>query len=156
MTDRLISEAQAIEALLKAFAFHNYAGATAANVIRQLPTIEAEPFNCSLEEFGECSYKETGCSDCKVKEKVRNAIEAEPIKHGEWLPYGEWQVECSECGFVTTFLGEGHYCPRCGSKMDERKYIVCPKCGQKFIDHDTTSEVICGHCGAVIREAAND
>lgn len=45
--------------------------------------------------------------------------EAEPIKHGEWLPYGEWQVECSVCGFVATSLGEGHYCPYCGAKMDE-------------------------------------
>lgn len=41
--------------------------------------LTAEPFNCSLEEFGECSYRETGCSDCEVKEKVRNAIDkAEP------------------------------------------------------------------------------
>lgn len=30
--------------------------------------------NCDLTMFGDCSYKETGCSDCKIKEKIREAL----------------------------------------------------------------------------------
>jgi len=28
---------------------------------------------CILTEFGDCSYNETGCSDCTIKKKIRNA-----------------------------------------------------------------------------------
>ena len=34
--------------------------------------------DCVLKEFGNCSYSETGCSDCKVKAKIRNALSAQP------------------------------------------------------------------------------
>ena len=30
--------------------------------------------DCSLKEFGECSYNETGCSDCSVKANIREAL----------------------------------------------------------------------------------
>lgn len=30
--------------------------------------------NCVLTMFGDCSYEETGCSDCKIKEKIREAL----------------------------------------------------------------------------------
>ena len=94
--------------------------------------LTAEPFNCSLEEFGECSYRRTGCSDCEVKEKIRNAIDkAEPVKHAQWLSikvmddeadFGETDgAECSACGYTTnneywakTYY---HYCPNCGADM---------------------------------------
>lgn len=39
--------------------------------------------NCVLTMFGECSYKETGCSDCKIKEKIREALKNERPK-GKW------------------------------------------------------------------------
>ena len=90
-------------------------------------TLTAEPFNCSLEEFGECSYRETGCSDCKVKEKVRNAIDnAEPIKHGRWKPFdltwGRSVYACTSCGQAMEVPTEGDkpmydYCPYCGADM---------------------------------------
>lgn len=31
---------------------------------------------CILTEFGDCSYNETGCSDCAIKEKIRTALSA--------------------------------------------------------------------------------
>lgn len=37
--------------------------------ILNAPTIE--PNDCVLKEFGKCSYKETGCSDCKIKSNLR-------------------------------------------------------------------------------------
>jgi len=30
--------------------------------------------DCILEQFGECSYTETGCSDCKVKRRISEAL----------------------------------------------------------------------------------
>lgn len=40
---------------------------------------DAQPdTDCALKEFGNCSYSETGCSDCKVKMKIRNALSAQP------------------------------------------------------------------------------
>lgn len=66
-------------------------------------------------------------------------IEAEPVRHGRWIPvgydgyadglpvYGEW--ECSECRFEVEGEGEPplNYCPECGAKMDggdENEYAV--------------------------------
>lgn len=50
-------------------------------------------------------------------------IEAEPTKHGRWLPSdkGDCVYTCSECGFVRDayILEEKAYCPRCGARMDE-------------------------------------
>lgn len=51
--------------------------------------------------------------------------EAEPIKHGRWLPSdkGDCTYICSECGFVRDayILEEKAYCPRCGADMRERR-----------------------------------
>ena len=58
------------------------------------------------------------------------SIEAEPVRHGRWIPvgydgyadgcpvYNEW--ECSECHFACEGEGEPplNYCPNCGAKMD--------------------------------------
>ena len=30
--------------------------------------------DCILKQFGECSYAETGCSDCKVKRRISEAL----------------------------------------------------------------------------------
>ena len=30
--------------------------------------------DCVLKQFGECSYTETGCSDCKVKRRISEAL----------------------------------------------------------------------------------
>lgn len=66
--------------------------------------------NCVLTMFGECSYQETGCSDCKIIGKIGEALKNEPFlidalhkahaeikemdKHIEELneerPQGEW------------------------------------------------------------------
>lgn len=49
-------------------------------------------------------------------------IEAEPVKHGRWLPSdkGDCTYICSECGFVRDayILEEKAYCPNCGTRMD--------------------------------------
>ena len=92
----------------------------------------AEPFNCSLEEFGECSYRETGCSDCKVKEKVRNAIDnTDTVRHGHWVdvepaPWGQVYETCSECRIRQALdKGKDKFCGVCGAKMDLHEVEEC-------------------------------
>lgn len=53
------------------------------------------------------------------------AIEAEPVKHGEWVSRfaRRWKGrdQCSECGFHEKDhrdLSHYNYCPNCGAKMD--------------------------------------
>lgn len=36
------------------------------------PIVQTE--DCTLKEFGKCTYSKTGCSDCEVKSKIRNAL----------------------------------------------------------------------------------
>lgn len=38
--------------------------------------------NCILTMFGDCSYKETGCSDCKIIEKIGEALKNDCYKEG--------------------------------------------------------------------------
>ena len=41
------------------------------------PKIYGNEHNCIMTLFGECSYSETGCGDCAVVEKVRDALKGE-------------------------------------------------------------------------------
>lgn len=54
---------------------------------------------------------------------VAPTVEAEPVKHGRWLPSdkGDGIYTCSECGFVRDayVLEEKAFCPHCGAPMDE-------------------------------------
>ena len=51
-------------------------------------------------------------------------IESEPVRHGEWIETGVFELDviysgwkCSECGYI--FCGDKFkYCPKCGAKMD--------------------------------------
>lgn len=46
-------------------------------LIDNAPTVEVpEEVNCVLTMFGKCSYNETGCSDCEIKNKIRKALNA--------------------------------------------------------------------------------
>ena len=45
-------------------------------------------------------------------------IEAEPIRHGQWVVNNHYGViECSSCGYGRVW-GGGNYCSYCGAKMD--------------------------------------
>ena len=81
--------------------------------IEALTTIEAVP----LEDYR--SMEQT------VYKLTQAIAEAEPVKHGRWLPSdkGDCTYTCSECGFVRDayILEEKAYCPRCGADMRERR-----------------------------------
>ena len=52
------------------------------SVLKDLPSAQPET-DCVFKEFGNCSYSETGCSDCKVKAKIRNALSVQPEPYGD-------------------------------------------------------------------------
>lgn len=81
-----------------------------------------------------CEYEDCGNEgDCAFDHFIFHAptIEAEPVRHGEWVlgdvepgyftPGGNRPWICSECGQVVSWmLGKPNekYCPNCGCKMD--------------------------------------
>lgn len=81
------------------------------------------------------AYEEGWFDAIETIEKQPTA-DAEPIRHGHWIPfdYGDYHWhECSVCGvadkYIETVHRDGfpdkdmesirHYCPNCGAKMDE-------------------------------------
>ena len=45
------------------------------------------------------------------------AADVQEVKHGRWVKGKEW-FECSVCGYEQG-SAHWHYCPNCGSRMDE-------------------------------------
>lgn len=43
-------------------------------------------------------------------------IDAEPVRHGQWIRSGVITGKCSECGKISA--DRGKYCSNCGAKMD--------------------------------------
>ena len=75
--------------------------------------VPEDTVNCVLTMFGKCSYNETGCSDCEVKDKIRKALNARP--QGEWIRAKGGYVRCNLCHKAGCF--GYHYCPNCGADM---------------------------------------
>jgi hypothetical protein len=74
--------------------------------------------NCLEKE--KCEERETVCSDYANFADTLDSmptIDAEPVKHGTWLPYKiTSSVICSDCRRV--FSDETPHCPNCGARMD--------------------------------------
>lgn len=68
-------------------------------IINNVPTVKVpeDTVNCVLTMFGECSYNETGCSDCEIKDKIRKALHEIP----------------------------DNYCPNCGADMRSGQNNKC-------------------------------
>lgn len=58
----------------------HYIGEIMLKAIDNAPTVEIpeNEVNCVLTMFGKCSYNETGCSDCEIKDKIRKALNERP------------------------------------------------------------------------------
>lgn len=90
--------------------------------IDNTPTVQPE-LDCALNEFGDCSYSETGCSDCKIKNKIRTALNVAQPKRWIYHPYYE---HCGECAYECPICGMGsdcdyNFCMRCGTKLARAK-----------------------------------
>lgn len=56
------------------------------------------------------------CGLAKVIDSMPT-IEAEPVRHGNWVNSFVGMYACSKCG-VNDRFGLSRYCPNCGAKMD--------------------------------------
>lgn len=128
MNNDLISRSD----LKKVFDNLGYLTVKIERIIDNAPTVEIpeNEVNCVLTMFGKCSYNETGCSDCEIKDKIRKALNERP--QGEWvkvIDYSDeyekrWHYECSECKNAPYYCGEIyklHFCPNCGAEMRGKK-----------------------------------
>lgn len=90
--------------------------------IDNAPTVQLEP-DCSLKEFGDCSYSETGCSDCKIKNRIRTALNVAQPEIIRCKNCKYWVVEEDEayCDLVIVVSGAedgSGFCSEAKRKMD--------------------------------------
>ena len=71
---------------------------------------------------GECSYKETGCSNCKSKWKIKDllekSVEKKAIVYGRNDAVGTDVGLCPVCNDRPLRACDNQYCPDCGQKLD--------------------------------------
>lgn len=79
-----------------------------------------------LDDLMNCSESIGRKSLMAMIEVLKNqpAIEAEPVRHGEWVHLGGDEWCCTECGNVITTEGSWEkptrkFCDECGAKMRE-------------------------------------
>ena len=64
------------------------------------------------------------CDACDLVKEIEKepAVDAELVRHGEWIDTPIGTIECSECGCGFNLVGMfTHYCPNCGTKMDKKQ-----------------------------------
>lgn len=88
-------------------------------LIDNAPTVEIpeNEVNCVLTMFGKCSYNETGCSDCEIKDKIRKALNERP--HNKWQPLPLKTLNGDD---IVAY--ESSFC----KAVADKKYQHCPKC----------------------------
>lgn len=73
--------------------------------------LKEKKYDCDIKHlFGECSYAETGCSDCIGKLKIKDALEKATAKSPAYQ--GEHE-KCPTCGSFCI----GEYCIKCGQRI---------------------------------------
>ena len=94
----------------------------AIGTVEEFKDLKKQDHDCIIKHLsGECFYKETGCSDCKSKWKIKDLLEKnEPKKPLFSTVHGDSAYHCSSCkkfvGFYDTRIYE--YCHNCGQKFD--------------------------------------
>ena len=94
-------------------------------IIDNAPTVEIpeNEVNCVLTMFGKCSYNETGCSDCEIKDKIRKALNERP--QGEWKfiqgATTQGSLKCPFCDYRDYHNTNSNFCPNCGADMRGEK-----------------------------------
>ena len=129
--------------------------------------------NCILTMFGECSYNETGCSDCAVAEKIRKALSVEVSEDctdyykGYCARYDDGCFhQCKDCisrEWLISFIDAGHLRnpnEKCYSENDVVELIKnapsvtteqSSKVGEWVLDEEDSTFLVyrCSECNAV-------
>lgn len=70
-----------------------------------------------MDDAGYDFSKELNLAQCLLYVENATTIEAEPIRHGQWIVNNPYGIKCcSECGYGQS-IGAENYCPNCGAKM---------------------------------------
>ena len=71
-------------------------------------------FHIDFSSYKECPDED----DIKAWLDEQTTIEAEPVRHGEWVWSENGGYHCSVCDKRFGFVFDNNYCPNCGAKMD--------------------------------------
>lgn len=96
---------------------------TMIRIIKGLPAVQPD---CALKEFGDCSYSETGCSDCKIKNRIRTALNvAQPeiirCKNCKYWVVEEDEAYCYRIVMVHGAKDGSGFCSDAERKMDNER-----------------------------------
>ena len=185
MNDDLIKRSDAIAEICKVrtpdIVSHQYAElfinavCRAPSADRPSEVIYGNEHNCIMTIFGECSYAETGCGDCAVVEKVRNALFADRPK-GDSVSRQYLLAEIDDLADEFSEVDEnGLHSERWCGIMDAKCVIVntppvadrpqgewtnagvltvhCSNCKSEF--HELEAMNYCSNCGAQMKGADN-
>ena len=90
----------------------------ALGTVEELKDLKEMNKNCTIEQLTgvECSYNETGCSDCKGKQALLEAMEKQVAKKPTHEQYFYGSINhCSECNWL--LRDRPNYCPKCGQAL---------------------------------------
>ncbi|MBR6538090.1 MAG: hypothetical protein IKT67_12915 [Lachnospiraceae bacterium] len=94
----------------------------AIGTVSEFRELKEKKYDCDIKHlFGECSYAETGCSDCIGKLKIKDALEKATAKKP--IPY---VPDCASINFIK------FVCPNCKKDVP---LLLTPRycnCGQKL------------------------
>ncbi|MBR2408942.1 MAG: hypothetical protein IKB07_08300 [Lachnospiraceae bacterium] len=94
----------------------------AIGTVSEFRELKEKKYDCDIKHLvGECSYAETGCSDCIGKLKIKDALEKATAKKVRELNERKdlYVASCTLCGHLVR--RNQRYCDGCGQKLDWSK-----------------------------------
>ena len=94
----------------------------AIGTIEEFKALKEKQYDCTIKHLtNECSYKETGCSDCKGYWKIRKLLEKNVAKKSKEVHENEICIDficpnCKEAVYGQPY--RPNYCKHCGQKLD--------------------------------------
>lgn len=109
----------------------------AIGTVSEFRELKEKKYECTIKHLtGECSYAETGCSDCVGRLKIKDALEKATAKKPKKIKRHRGGFEMEHCPNCDTdyqadrrFEVEEDYCGNCGKLLDSSFINFCANCG---------------------------
>lgn len=124
-----MSNIEIVESLRSLYPLQGFEEEAITEVVKEFRELKEKKHDCDIKHlFGECSYAETGCSDCIGKLKIKDALEKATAKKPIYSDFDENEEEeiipykavCPVCGYEFEFGTwndeQNHHC-ECGQRM---------------------------------------
>lgn len=120
-----MSNIEIVESLGSLYPLKDFEEEAIMEVVAEFRELKEKKYDCDIKHlFGECSYAETGCSDCIGKLKIKDALEKATAKKPNGIFFSREDGcrvgNCPSCGRYIKHR-EHQHCPRCGSLVDWNK-----------------------------------